>query len=77
VRAIAECIGIVQQPKPFHYVLQASKSHGTATNDFVGALIKYGSAVNQTKPMTADDMEYIQKYMDAELMRVFWYDVDP
>jgi hypothetical protein len=77
VRAITECVGLVQQPKPFHYVLQASKSHGTATNDFVGALIKYGSAANRTKLMTADDKEYIRKYMDTELMRVFRYHVDP
>jgi hypothetical protein len=67
----------VQQPKPFHYVLQASKSHGTATNEFVGAFIKYGSAVNRAKPMTADDMEYTRKYVDADLMRVFRYDADP
>lgn len=72
--AISKCTGI-RSTKPFEYLVQASKSHGKPTNDFVSAIIKYGDAVNRTQPMTEEDLQYVRDHIDTELLRVFQYTV--
>ena len=68
---IGECVGRPIQ-KPYKYFLEAAKSHGDSI-DLEAALFKYGTDRGRLSSLTCSDLEYAQKALDPELMRMFHY----
>lgn len=59
---------------PIRYQVASSKTHGSGT-DYIKALIKTADAKGRPYNMTAADMEYATKHLDARLMVTFNYNV--
>jgi len=76
VNEVCICAGAVAAKNQFSYVVDAGK-WGSAheSSNMITALIKYGNVEHRVRHMTAADLEYATKHVDASLMRLFQYQI--
>ena len=73
LREIADCVdGTLAHP--IQYQVQSSKSHGSGT-DYIQALIKTADTQLRLYNLTAEDLDFARTHLDAELLRLFRYNV--
>jgi hypothetical protein len=73
VRQIADCAG-AEVSTDFAYQITSAKQHGSHTT-FVKAVLKSGNASARLHNLTADDLAYAAKHLDAELLTAMHYSV--
>lgn len=71
LQAIADCAG-ADLASTIAYKTESSKEHGSQTN-LVGAMIKTGTGAGRFNNMTKDDLDYVEQFIDKELMTTFDY----
>jgi hypothetical protein len=71
LQTIADCVG-TELRDPLLFNTDSSKAHGSGT-DLVHALIKYGSGDGRISNMTVEDLEYADRILDKDLVRIFDY----
>jgi hypothetical protein len=80
-RTVCECAGgKIHENRPFIYVVDSAKkgqAHGKEKTSYVDALVKYGTEVGRYTGFTKADLEYAQKHLDPDLMRLFGYHYPP
>jgi hypothetical protein len=70
---IAECTGIPFDPiQKMMWKTQSSKKHGSGTT-FLEAIWKTADRIDRIKSLTPEDLQYVHRYMDPELLHLFQY----
>jgi hypothetical protein len=74
-QAVSDCVGLPQTPDhPFQRQVESAKDEKTQLSaGLLVALAKNGKARGRLSRMLVEDIEYAQKYLDADLMRLFGY----
>ena len=62
IRQIADCAGLLMNPRGFYYMNQASKIHGKLS-DFSTVLTKYGQEQGRQNGLMAADLGYAQEFL--------------
>ena len=78
VNEICTCAGAVAKQETFSYVVDAGKwgsSVHAGSSNMVTAMIKYGGGKNRLRSLTNRDMEFAAKHLDANLLRLFQYQI--
>jgi hypothetical protein len=75
VQSISQCSGWSQRDV-FKYAVEPSKIHGWST-DFLGALMKTGTAKGRYANLTLPDFEYSRRAFNQTLMDLFQYVYGP
>ncbi|CAJ1965928.1 unnamed protein product [Cylindrotheca closterium] len=83
-KQVCECAGgQMRKDKKFIYIVDSAKkglaAHGKNRTGYVDAIVKYGSAARRYDGYEyKEDLEYIRKNVDPELMKAMQYpDIDP
>ena len=73
LRQVCKCGG-AQLSSQFTYLVDEAKwNHKHAQNNFVSAMVKYGSDTLRYRNMTNDDIAFAERFLDPRLMQAFHY----
>jgi hypothetical protein len=83
-KVVCECAGgELNHREPFRFIVDSAKKgigqHGKKSErtTYIDALIKYGTEKGRYLGYNQKDLDYIRKYMDPELLRLFRYKPPP
>lgn len=81
-KTVCECAGGELNPhRPFRIIVESAKrgvgQHGKERTTYIDALVKYGTEQGRYDGFDPEDLEYANKYLDPELMKMFQYKFAP